>query len=732
MSAADVVEDLFIRPPRTDQELERRLRGADPGAVRRELVDCLLAMTPVSSVPAHPQAPSARALPSPTHPARPRALRLDAGIDPRPDHPHPPASGPKPQAPVEPQVLEMLSAALLRVGVRGEEARLERIVTDARRAPALRWVALSLIFSLDRSHADRILMALAPDDRLPLILQPAFESIRAVVGEPREADALADALMATHPEVRGEAFAHVERVRRSAGTPAVLAYREVLRRHDLSDVRDFALEVIVREGGSEAAADLTLLRDAAGDAGARQALQRALLRLGTRTIEAASASVPPGTAYLGHCDGQGAFVVLGCFENADGTRSIADVCMRAGADLRDGFADSALDEPAVEAFLDKMRESGVGHFVPISLAEAAAIAREGAQRTRREGLTISDSTRSALLLFERVPTSAPPTPPDRRAPAKLALPLGPAANDDGAPPRSPVTLDEARSLLALPEYDCWFFDRGDLAGAGVPSPPGDDGRAPRGGRGKARQRRGTAGAAGVEAPSPRVAWIDEALGKLEGSEVAPRVVAMLDHMARWHLLNDEPERAAICATAAREARGGLRSCALARAMLERSIEALARPGGRTGRVGDPDTREHIRLEFFPDADAPEGRDLAVLDFTEAAIEALEAAVEVLPGSHRPRADELIRGAHAIGTIFARYVIARRKARPGALVQQMSRALGEVTRLDPEEREMAVATVLPALAVFVDEICGRCPVACLARPRADVSDAFFADEHPAFR
>jgi len=130
-------------------------------------------------------------------------------------------------------------------------------------------------------------------------------------------------------------------------------------------------------------------------------------------------------------------------------------------------------------------------------------------------------------------------------------------------------------------------------------------------------------------------------------------------------------------------------------------------------------------------DAPEGRDLAGLDFTEAAIEALEAALEVLPGSRRPRADELTRGAHAIGTIFARYMISRRKSRPEALVQKMRHALGEVTRLGREEREMAVATVLPALAVFVDEVCGRCPVACLTQPKVDVTEAFFADEHPAF-
>ncbi len=648
----------MIHPPRSERELERRLRGSDRVALRREIVDRL----------------------------------FDGGA--------------------APQVFEVLSAALLQVGVRGEERRLERVVADSRRSAAARWTALSLIFNLDQALADRILLGLAPEDRLPLVLQPAAESIRAVVAEAREASALADAFMATHPDVRGEAFAYLEDVRRHAGTPAVLAYREVLRRDSLSDVRDLALEAIVGEGGPEAAAELAALRDAAPSAGARQAFQRALLRLGTRAIEAAPAlAPPPGRAYLGHCDGQGAFIVLGCFENADGSTTIADLCVRADADVRDGFAEPALDDDAVSELLVKMEESGVGFLVPVPLTEAAAIVREGVQRTRRGGLTIAEGVRPALMFFERVPVLSSPG----------AAP-GPAANDGPGAARGTVTSKEALALLALPPYACWFFDRGDLGGAGARFPP--PAPAPRG----ARRRKTKTSAPDV---SPRDAWIEHALAGLAASEVAPRLAAMLDHMARWHGLAGEQILAAICATSAREARESFQTCAVVRAMLDRSLDVLAKQGEKTGRVGDPDTREHIRLAFFPDVDTPEGRDLAGLDFTEAAIEALETALEVLPGSRRPRADELMRGAFAIGTLFARYVIARRKAKPEALVEQMSRALGEVTRLDAEERKMAIGSALPALAIFVEEVCGACPVACLKRPGADVADAFFATEHPAF-
>ena len=42
----------------------------------------------------------------------------------------------------------------------------------------------------------------------------------------------------------------------------------------------------------------------------------------------------------------------------------------------------------------------------------------------------------------------------------------------------------------------------------------------------------------------------------------------------------------------------------------------------------------------------------------------------------------------------------------------------------------MGTVLSDLDTFVEQICGRCPVACLERPAAQVADAFHAPEHPA--
>jgi hypothetical protein len=157
----------------------------------------------------------------------------------------------------------------------------------------------------------------------------------------------------------------------------------------------------------------------------------------------------------------------------------------------------------------------------------------------------------------------------------------------------------------------------------------------------------------------------------------------------------------------------------------------AQDGKRVGVIGDPDTRDQIRLELFQGVEEPKGRDLAGLDFAEAAFDVLGVALEALPGSRRPRADDLLRAAGALGAAFVRHVLARHPPPTEALVEAMSKALGEATRLDPDERAVVVRTVLPALVIFVDEVCGRCPVACLSRPKAGVADAFFSREHPAF-
>ena len=426
------------------------------------------------------------------------------------------------------------------------------------------------------------------------------------------------------------------------------------------------------------------------------------------------APAPKGQAHLGICDGQGAFIVLGCFENKDGSTSIADLCIRASAEVRDGFAAAAMDPREVRTLFERMRESGLGDLAPLSLAEAAEIVFAGVERTRGAGLSVPQDARAAVLLFERalVTMGDPKRVPavtigdPQRVPQTPQVVMGDAqktTEDAPRPARGPVTLAEARALLALPCYGSWFFDAGDLASAGVVLP-----------------RRATR------------SWTEGALAQLEASEVLPRLAAMLPHMARWHALRGEAERAAICTSACAELKKSFRKSAVPRVMLERSIEKLrAHAAAKVGVVGDPEARQRIRMELFLDVNDPKGRDLAALDLTEAALFALTDAIEALPGSRRPREDDLLQAAGAVATLFVRWVLARRQRAPDALVGDMEKALSPVTALSPAERSALVAKVLPAMATFVAEVCEHCPIACLTHPKADAAEAFFAEGHPAF-
>jgi hypothetical protein len=523
------------------------------------------------------------------------------------------------------------------------------------------------------------------------MLQPAAEAARNVQAAPDLAGAIAECLAWIPPSARGEALEYIEEVRRGAGTPAALAYRDLLRREVEPPLLETALEAVIEEGGAEAQAELARLRDRAPSAALRQMFQRALLRISTRAIEPSRKPAPRGTGLLGSCDGQGAFLVAGCFENPDGTSSFASLCMRVDADLRNAFTVPAITEAERASLIEGMCIGGLSDVAPIDLGGAADIVFEGLERTRAAGLPVPDDAMTAIALFERA------RDPSRR----VDSPVPPAA--------APLTLAEARSLLELPVYGCWFFDRGDLTSAGVDI-------------------------AGALAGRPKAAWIQGALEQLARSDVRPRLAAMLRHMAIWHALRGEVDRAALCSAAGVEAEDRFAEGALPRAMLERSIKALKALVNEDEErgIGDPAVRGRLRLDFFRSIEAPLGRDLAALDFCEVAYVALEASMSLLPGSLRPRDSDMAAAAFELGRLFAGAVLATRQRSVAGLPGAMEEALQAATRVDRAAAGTAIRGVLRALGAFVGQVCPACPVACLERPKADVTEAFFAPTHPAWR
>ena len=124
---------------------------------------------------------------------------------------------------------------------------------------------------------------------------------------------------------------------------------------------------------------------------------------------------------------------------------------------------------------------------------------------------------------------------------------------------------------------------------------------------------------------------------------------MATHMAFWHQLRGGA--AGLCLAAAESTRESLGESTLLRVLLERSV-GMARgglasqtsPSPPPRALGDPLRRQYIKSKFFVEVEAPLGRDLALLlDLTEAALLALEAAMGPLPSDARLREDDLAGG-----------------------------------------------------------------------------------------
>jgi hypothetical protein len=273
-----------------------------------------------------------------------------------------------------------------------------------------------------------------------------------------------------------------------------------------------------------------------------------------------------------------------------------------------------------------------------------------------------------------------------------------------------LTLARTRALLRRPEYESWFFDVGDLSGAGV---------------------------AGTADPRPPVAWYGAAARRLDTPSVRARVRSMTGHMAFWHQWNGEPEEAALCAALAARTDRGFSGHPLVRAMLEvavkKGVPAAMDRGSRPSvmALGDEALRHRIKAELFADVREPTGRELARLDLTEAAWLLLDAMLVSLPGERRPREDDHLEIAHRLATAVAEELLGRSKRAAAKGRLAAVERLREVTGLPTVEADAFAEEALRALHGFVQGVCARCPVGCLRRPASDYSDVFFRDAHPAF-
>jgi len=495
-----VVDGLFRRPPRSQDELERRLRSVDTEQARGLLVD-----------------------------------RLGRGE-------------------VEDGDTNLLVASLAALGLGDQTDRLRWLASDPEHDQQVRFQAVRVLVEGGALDPDQLMEWFSPDDLAPLAEETLTELMAAIQADPGEADTVCLLLESAPPEMQILLMERIEESREQAGTSAAAAYRCVLGRGDLRLTWDLALGALVEEGGDAAIRLLESLRDGASDNDAHRAFQGALLRLRTRALDAdpTPETMAEGVAHMGSCDGQGTFILIATLVNPDGTRTLADLLIRSSGEIRDGFVVPRSSEEEALRLIDECVDQEQMAFVEVPLSEATRVAREAVARTRRGGLTLPESALPAVELFQRVKSTWRGPQGDPREP--------PVRSTELRPPRGRgPTLTRVRELLSRPEYSAWFFDLGDLDGAGVELP--------------ARPSR------------VKVAWYRQAAGRLASRAVSRRVVAMAWHMMRYHRWRGELEEARLCFQLAMVTARNFAGSALVRVILERSLRST---GTRTvpRTVGD--------------------------------------------------------------------------------------------------------------------------------------------------
>lgn len=231
-------------------------------------------------------------------------------------------------------------------------------------------------------------------------------------------------------------------------------------------------------------------------------------------------------------------------------------------------------------------------------------------------------------------------------------------------------------------------------------------------------------------PSQRMdeAWIREAAAWwARRSKRRTRLVAMARHMALWHRARGEQEESALCATLARMTEKRLSTSPLAIAMLER---AFLPSKDEPAPFADPELRRTIREAFFARIRTPKGKDLARLDFTEAAYVTLaDALAEVDPAPLR--AEVRLKLAAAVADAFVQGCVGKKNpASMPALTRKVVVILRDTLPMSGATANDVASYVLSTLDAFLRDICSRCPVHCVAHPRAHFAKPFASDTHPA--
>ncbi len=571
-------------------------------------------------------------------------------------------------------------------GIGDERDRLLELLADHQTDPLVRTFSMAVLAQDDPVRLTEEIGHMDPGDLASLADLPLIEILKAIQMDPHAADEIIDLLEGAPEEMQEYLLFQLGRCRRDMGVSAAATYNYALRSESLKPFHRYMIDAIVKEGAEEGIALLEELKEGTEDEASQRYLQGALLRAHTRAIDPHRVEeVPTGVAYIGSCDGQGAFVVLGCFKTPGGTFTTANLCIRVASDLRDGFVIPRQTDQELQLLMKKLRQTTGCDFASLSLADAAEIVDRALNRTAELDLSIPDDAQPAIRLFERLLEADPPVSETRETKMR-------------------VTVPRMRQLLKKPVYQNWFFDLGDLLGVGI-RPPGS--------------------AIKVDQ------WYEQAAARLDTPPIRSRLRAMTEHMARWHQWRGEDDLAQLCAAATKTIERRFVKSGLVRAMLERTLELGAMIDEEPVQIfGDPQTRQYLKARFFAGVKSPKSKDLSLLDFTEVALHSLDAAFSTLPGERRPRDEEKPLIAFTISEAMWEITNEQEGDVAEHNLKALAQSLTDFCQLDEKECVEIGMFVLQKLGLFIDEVCATCPVACIKYPQRKMTNAFFSTHHPA--
>ncbi len=421
----------------------------------------------------------------------------------------------------------LILAVLDEIGIGEERPRLMELALDIRRAPRVRmWAAMAL------AGKDPNMMGLLIDDLGPGgmadLAENAVVELITIQSPERVGGTILRALSEWHRDPHSaRLLRRIDACRKALGISCADAYHESLESNSLGGLRGKLLDYFVREGSEEGIALLERMRQETADEEEGRLLQSALLRLrSTRIDPIKHKSEGKGRALVSNCDGQGGVLVLGIFENPDGTHSVSELYIRAGGGIIEGGVHGRIDRRSSDGIVRHHELDTNCLFVETTLGESAALIAGAATRTQEAVLIRRPEVRQAMMLFKQVD-------PGFRW-----------GDDACCPPAPTASLEDIHALLSRPEYErTWIFDLEDWKRYGF----------------------STAWAPERETEDARFLLDPEKARPLRA-----RLLAMAEHMARWHFWKGEDREAGLCLALLEDIRRDLQESDLVRAMWVRS------------------------------------------------------------------------------------------------------------------------------------------------------------------